>query len=142
MPNLNSCNLIGHLGHDAEVKTVGDGKTIVNINLAVSTGYGEYKRTAWTRVSVFGKNAEWIAEDGAHKGDLCIISNAEYRVDEVEKDGEMKRYHSFAVGGIGQNCWIIPRNRDDEGETQGELKQKAQKEDNTPDFEENDDLPF
>jgi len=138
MPNLNSCNLIGNLGKDAEVNKTSAGKTIVNLSLAVSSGWGEYKRTAWTRISVFGKNAEWIEKDGAYKGDLCIVSNAEYRVDDVEKGDKIERYHSFVVGGIGQNCWIIPRNSGEKEEEQGEVQAKAQKE--APSFD--DDMPF
>jgi len=150
MPNLNSCNLIGHLGKDAEINKTDAGKTIVNLSLAVSSGWGEYKRTAWTRISVFGKNAEWIAADGAKKGDLCIVINAEYRVDDVEKGDKIERYHSCNVGGIGQNCRIVPRNSDDRAEEQDERRFKSRKEDNTPEPEgtnennkENfDDLPF
>jgi single-stranded DNA-binding protein len=146
MPQLNSCNLIGHLGKDVEAKVTQNGKTIVKLSLAVNSGYGENKKTVWTVVSVFGKQAEWLAKDGGRKGDLCIIHGAEYRVDEVEKDGEKQRYHGFAIGGIGQDCWIMPsRKRDDEDRQQelGERQSEAQKEDTTPEPEEDGfELPF
>ena len=50
--------IVGRLGRDAELRFTPQGKAVANFSLASDTGWGEYKTTMWTRVSVWGNQAE------------------------------------------------------------------------------------
>lgn len=47
---MNQLTCTGHLGHDASAKTV-NGQACITFSLAVSTGYGDNKRTQWYDVT-------------------------------------------------------------------------------------------
>ena len=109
---LNKCNFLGHLGLDAKISTTKNGKPAIGLNIAVNTGSGDFKRTVWVTVKVYGKQAEWLSETPPAKGDMVIVNSAEYRVDEVpdNNEGEIKRYHYFTVAGYGSDIMVIPKN--------------------------------
>lgn len=54
MASLNKVLLIGRLGKDPELRSTGQGKSVVNFSLA--TGTGDY--TEWTNVVAFDKTAD------------------------------------------------------------------------------------
>lgn len=66
MPNHNIFIVTGHLGRDAEVKFLTDGKPVTRFTLANSTGYGDKKNTTWYKCSAFGerysKLASWLSK--------------------------------------------------------------------------------
>jgi single-strand DNA-binding protein len=49
---------LGRLTKDPEMKYTPAGTAVTNFTLAVNTGYGDKKVTAWVRISSFGKQAE------------------------------------------------------------------------------------
>lgn len=49
---------IGRLGRDPEMRYTDKGTPVTSFSMAEDIGYGEYKKTAWLRVSTFGKLAE------------------------------------------------------------------------------------
>jgi len=49
--------LIGNLGSDPELKSVGNGQ-VCNFSLACSVGWGDKKQTIWFKVGAWGKQAE------------------------------------------------------------------------------------
>ena len=71
MPNLALIVLTGHLGRDAELKNF-SGADILKFSLAVTTGWGEKKRSSWYECAVFGKQAVSLA-DKIHKGDAVTV---------------------------------------------------------------------
>lgn len=94
MADLSSYAFTGRLGTDAQVKKTPNGKTYMEMSVAVTTGYGEYKKTLWIKVkqwgervnniaSIFTKGAliaacgepsinEWDGKDGSHHANLEV----------------------------------------------------------------------
>ena len=91
MPNHASATIIGHLGRDAETRNTQSGKVIFSATLAVSTGYGDNKRTTWWSVSAFGKTAETLERFNLTKG-APIGFQGEPSIREYEdKDGNKRQ---------------------------------------------------
>jgi len=94
---LNSFTMIGNAGSDAETRYTKDNKPVTNISVALTEGWGDRKRTVWTKLRVIGAAAEFMGK--VQKGDRVICSGAAYCVDEWDdKDGEKKRSHYFLAG--------------------------------------------
>ncbi len=94
MADLSSYAFTGRLGADAQVKKTPNGKTYMEMSVAVTTGYGDYKKTLWIKVkqwgervnniaSIFTKGAlisacgepsinEWDGKDGVHHASLEV----------------------------------------------------------------------
>jgi single-strand DNA-binding protein len=73
----NSVTLIGRLGNDPEMRTLGDNRRVVHFSLATNDYYtdSEGKRvteTQWHNIVAWGKTAE-IAEKLLKKGKECAI---------------------------------------------------------------------
>ena len=54
MADLNTFSFTGRLGADAVVTTTPNGKSIMEMSVAVNSGYGDYKKTIWVKVKQFG----------------------------------------------------------------------------------------
>ena len=76
---LNSCNFIGRLGNDPEIKHLPSGGAVASISIACSEKWrdketGQQKeKTEWIRCSAFGKLAEIMGEY-LRKGALVYVS--------------------------------------------------------------------
>jgi len=70
---MNNVQLIGRVGNDVEVRFIGNGTAVCEINLAVNDGFGENRKTVWLGVTVWGKTAE-VAGKYVSKGDQIGIS--------------------------------------------------------------------
>lgn len=87
----------GRLGNSPQLRQTQSGEAVANFNLAIDQGYGERKTTAWVRVTVWGKQAQavanhldtgalvtayaesfqvstWSAKDGSPQGQLEITA--------------------------------------------------------------------
>ena len=58
---MNSWNLTGNLGNDAEQRYTPGGDAVVSFSVGVKSGYGDKATTTWARCSMFGKRAEAVA---------------------------------------------------------------------------------
>ena len=94
MADLSSYAFTGRLGADAQVKKTSNGKTYMEMSVAVTTGYGDYKKTLWIKVKQWGERVnnivgiftkgalvsacgepninEWNGKDGAHHASLEV----------------------------------------------------------------------
>ena len=94
MADLSSYAFTGRLGADAQVKKTPNGKTYMEMSVAVTTGYGEYKKTLWIKVKQWGERVnnivgiftkgalvsacgepsinEWDGKDGSHHASLEV----------------------------------------------------------------------
>lgn len=61
MADLSSYAFTGRLGADAQVKKTPSGKTYMEMAVAVTTGYGDYKKTLWIKVKQWGERVNNIA---------------------------------------------------------------------------------
>jgi len=96
---LNQVMLLGNLGQDPELKVTQEGKSILKLRLATSSGYLDkqgqrVERTEWHSVTVFEKRAEGLAKI-LHKGSKLFVKG-EIRTSSYEKNGE-KRYSTEVV---------------------------------------------
>lgn len=81
--------LQGKLGFDPEIKLTETGKKVANLNLAVSTGSGDSKKTVWYEIACWGKMAEYAVEHYS-KGSEMVVSGWKFRTSEYKskKTGE------------------------------------------------------
>jgi single-strand DNA-binding protein len=93
--------LLGHLGHDPEVRHTSNGQPVANFRMATTKRWKDREsgdrreRTEWHRVVVFGKQAEVFA-DRAVKGALVHVEGSLQTRDWTDRDGA-KRYTTEVV---------------------------------------------
>ena len=80
--SVNKVILVGNLGRDPEVKSMQDGRSMVNMSIATSENWrdrqtGERKeRTEWHRVAIFNERLAEIAEKYLRKGAKVYVEGA------------------------------------------------------------------
>ena len=76
MRDLNKVQLIGHLGHDPEVRYLDNGTALTTFNVAThhsyATGEERQTETEWHRVTAWGKLGE-ISAQYLHKGTRVYV---------------------------------------------------------------------
>ena len=76
--STNSWTITGNLGKDVEVKAFEKG-SVAKFSVAVSSGYGERKKTHWVLVSVWGKQGEACAKYLSKGKKVLVIGELECR---------------------------------------------------------------
>lgn len=71
---LNRCEFIGHLGKDPEQRTMGNGKPVVNLSLAVTEKWSGGEKTEWVRAVLFNEKLCEIASKYLKKGSKIYLS--------------------------------------------------------------------
>ncbi len=102
---LNQCQFIGNLGADPEIRTMQDGKPVVNLRLAVSEKWkdksgDQQERTEWVRVVIFSEGLCRLAEKYLKKGSKIYISG-KMQTRKWEKDGQDHYSTEVVLGGYG-----------------------------------------
>lgn len=96
---LNSVQLIGFLGNDAESRFTPNGKAVTTLSLATKTSYlkgnERQERTEWHRIQVWGKLGEYAAafKKGSH---LCVEGELRSREYETEGGTKIRTYDIVA----------------------------------------------
>ena len=93
MPSLNKAIIMGHLGKDPVLRSMPDGKSVVNFSIAASEKYkdksGEQvEKTEWFNVVAFARLADICAEY-LKKGALVYVEG-KIQTRKYEKDGVEK----------------------------------------------------
>ena len=93
--SVNKVILVGNLGRDPEIRTLGSGDRVANLNIATSESWrdknsGERKeKTEWHRVVIFNENLVKVAENYLRKGAKVYIegqlATRKYEQNGVEK---------------------------------------------------------
>lgn len=60
MADLNNFSFTGRLTKDAEYRTLASGKGVLTANVAVNTGYGDFKKTLYIKVQQWGDSGKNI----------------------------------------------------------------------------------
>jgi len=99
---MNKVTLIGRVGRDAELKTIGNG-TMINFSLATSEKYtakdGTRKEnTEWHNCTMWGDRVTKIAQYITKGKQLAVNGSIHYR--EVEQDGKKLRYTDINVSDV------------------------------------------
>jgi single-strand DNA-binding protein len=87
---MNSLNIAGYLGNDAEVRMTPSGTAITTFSLPVEQGWGDNKKTTWVRCTLFGKKGSNEAHgltDYLTKGRFVAVTG-ELVLEEWESKGE------------------------------------------------------
>jgi len=132
---VNQWHGIGNLGKDPDVRQMNDGKTVVNLSLAISEKYidksGEKKEiTEWVNVVFFGKLAD-VAANYLTKGSKAYVEG-KLKTESYEKDGQT-RYITKIIGSKLEMLGSKPVNK----------PQKASERSQSDSFDEMDsDIPF
>ncbi len=80
--SVNKVILVGNLGRDPEIRTLGSGDKVANLRIATSETWrdrtsGERKeRTEWHQVVIFNENLVKVAESYLKKGSTVYIEGA------------------------------------------------------------------
>ncbi len=80
--SVNKVILVGNLGRDPEIRTLGSGDRVANLRLATSETWkdrtsGERKeKTEWHQVVIFNENLVKVAENYLKKGSTVYIEGA------------------------------------------------------------------
>jgi len=87
---VNSCNFIGRVGQNPEIRNLQSGDKLASFSMALSEKWtdksGEKKeKTTWINLVCFGKQAE-IIEKWVQKGMLLYVES-KVQIDQYEKDG-------------------------------------------------------
>ena len=96
MNNLrNSVRLIGFLGNDPEIKTIGEKKKVAKVSIATNDSYKNDKgekieETQWHNLVMWDRNAN-LAENYLHKGSEVSIEGKLTSHSYTDKEG-VKRY--------------------------------------------------
>lgn len=94
MADLNSFSFTGRLTSDASFRTLASGKGILTANVAVNTGYGDYKKTLFIKVQQWGDNGKNVVQY-LKKGNL------------VAGTGEMSRSEWDSSDGIKHVDFVV-----------------------------------
>lgn len=98
--DLNSCNFIGRLGRDVDVRYMTDGKAVASFSIAVGSQWksksGEKQESVeWVNISAFGKLAEICAEYLV-KGSQIFVSG-KMKTDKYKDKEGIERYATKIV---------------------------------------------
>lgn len=133
---MNLVTLVGNLGNDPDLQYTNAGTPVCNFTIATSKRWkddsGENReKTAWHRISVFGKTAENCDQYIKKGSKVAVIGEIDYQ--EYEKDGERK----FSTKIIAKSVEFLSSKKDSDG---GNPPPK--KENNSGGNYPDDDIPF
>lgn len=79
MADLNSFTFTGRLTKDAQLKTLPTGKQLLEASVAINTGFGEYRKTLYVKVNLWGARGEKVAgfmKKGGLIGAIGVLSKS------------------------------------------------------------------
>ena len=86
MPSFNRITIVGHLGRDAEQRFTPQGLAVASFSVATTEKRKDGEKTTWFRVSLFGKQAENVAQY-LTKGKLVFVEGRLRQEEYTTKDG-------------------------------------------------------
>ena len=96
---MNNLSAVGNIGSDAEVRHTPSGAVITSWSFALSSGYGDKRKTTWLRCNLFGDRGEKLAPM-LLKGTQVAL-NGEISLNEyVAKDGTNKSSIELNVSNV------------------------------------------
>jgi single-strand DNA-binding protein len=84
MLNLNRHEIIGHLGADPVLRYTASGRPVANLSIATTAAWKDQagerqERTEWHRIVVWGKRAEWVAENTRRGNYVRVVGSSQTR---------------------------------------------------------------
>lgn len=116
--SVNKAVIIGRLGKDPEVRSLQDGKKIVNLSVATSESWndrasGERKeRTEWHRVVIFNERIGEVAEKYLKKGALVYIEGSLQTRKWTDQSGQEKYATEVVIAAFRGEMTMLERSGD------------------------------
>ena len=146
MSGINKVILVGRLGADPEMKTVGQGQTVTRLNVATSeTWMGKdgqkQEKTEWHRITVWGKLAE-ICGKHLSKGRQVYVEGKLQTRSWEDQQGQ-KKYATEVVASTVQFLGASGERTTTQGNQSSNSNQDFQDFGPEPSFDQsNDEIPF
>lgn len=96
---MNVWSFTGNVGRDCEVRFTKGGTAIGTFTVAVKKGYGDYEKTVWPVVELFGKRAESLGEY-ITKGMRIGITGEVYEDEWEDKEGNKRKTLKVVANGV------------------------------------------
>lgn len=122
--SVNKVILIGNLGADPEVRSLADGRPVVNLRVATSESWrdrnsGERReRTEWHRVVIFNEGLAKIAEQYLRKGSKVYIEG-QLQTRKWERDGQDQYTTEVVLQGFNSALTMLDGRGEGAGESGG-----------------------
>lgn len=84
---MNIWNFTGNLGKDCEIKYTKSGDAIGTFSVAVSSGYGDNKKTTWANCALFGNQAKSKLPEYLTSGTSVAVSGEVFMEEWQGQDG-------------------------------------------------------
>ncbi len=129
MAGVNKVILVGNLGKDPEVRSLGDGGKVVNLRLATSDTWrdkasGEKReRTEWHSVVIFNENLGKVAESYLRKGSKVYIEGALQTRKWTDKEGAEKFTTEIVLQKFGGALTLLDSRGDSDSSGMGDSDQ-------------------
>lgn len=137
MANFNSCTFMGNLGQDVEVRDTRSGKAVANFSIAVNSGFGDNKKTAWIKVTCWDKMADSAAR--FLKKGSCVLVAGELTVEQWEgRDGRK----GTTVGLTARSLTFVSGTRQQDGDARDGRPERDRGRGRNEEPEVEDDIPF
>jgi len=134
---MNVWNFTGNLGKDALVKSTQSGTSVCSFSVAVTSGYGDNKKTTWVMCAVFGKRAEGNLPQYLIKGAQVAISGEAF-LDEWTNDNGVQKIMKCSVDKLDLIGGLKPQQQQQQQQPQ---QQQPQQQPAVDDFV-GDEIPF
>jgi single-strand DNA-binding protein len=110
--NINRVTISGRLGEKPELKMIEGGRQVCNTSVATNEYWNDkdgnkQTRTSWHRMTVWGKQAEWLSSN-LNKGDTVFVEG-KIQYDEWKDDNNSKRTSVSIVASNVQSLSINPK---------------------------------
>jgi single-strand DNA-binding protein len=140
MSGVNKVIIVGRLGQDPELKSVGSGQSVARLSVATSESWlskdgQKQEKTEWHRVVVWGKQAENCAKHLSKGRQVYVEGRLQTR--SWDDPSGVKKYSTEIVANNVQ--FLGSANSERTTQAGGDFSQDFGPE---PSFEQNDDIPF
>jgi single-strand DNA-binding protein len=136
---MNKWSGTGRLTRDAELKfTAGKGTAVANFTMAVNTGFGDKKETAFIPIVVWGKGAESVATY-TQKGSKVLVSGR-IATRSYDNSNGQKVYVTEVIADMYGGVEFLDNKNKESGNSQGSFGGSGFNEDIIP--VDDGDMPF
>jgi single-strand DNA-binding protein len=116
---LNSCNFIGNLGNEPEIRSLNDGKEVANLSLAVTKRWrdkegNQQEKTEWVRATVFSEGLVKLCKNYLKKGSKVHLNGEMQTRKWTDKDGNDKYTTEIVLSGFTGSITMLDSKGDNE----------------------------
>jgi single-strand DNA-binding protein len=149
--SINKVILVGNVGQDPEVRSISDGREVINFSLATSESWkdknsGEKKeKTEWHRVVVFSQGLVNIVKNYVKKGTKLYLEGSLQTRKWTDAQGVEKYTTEVVLQNYNSSLQILDSRERSGGSSSGSSSNYSQSKSNSHDIhleESDDEIPF